>query len=261
MFHASNHREFTTKGIGVAAVLLALFGGFTAYAAPAPLVLSTMTGQPPTANFLGENPSNDARRVADWAMASGDTTGLPFIIVDKIQAKVFVFDGVGQLRGATSALLGMAHSDDTVPGIGNRKLSSIRPEERTTAAGRFVATLGHDFHEDILWIDYDSALALHRVAIGKPSDRRLQRLATASADDKRVSYGCVNVPVKFYEDIVVRAFTGTSGIVYILPETKSIEDVFAMPAIAKSEVGKDAQHIASWLPSPRTIDLAAHAYP
>ncbi len=161
-------------------------------------------------------------------MASGDNDGLPFVIIDKIRAKVFVFDTGGRLRGATFALLGKARGDDSVPGIGSRKLSTIRPEERTTPAGRFVATLGHDFEQDILWIDYDASISLHRVVTGDPGDHRLQRLATISPLDKRISYGCVNVPVKFYEDVVLETFTGTTGIVYILPEIKTIRDVFSM---------------------------------
>ena len=206
-------------------------------ARPAPLTPPPSAGQPPSANFLGEVTSKDARRVADWVMASGDNNGLPFIIIDKISARVFVFDDSGRLRGASFALLGKAQGDDSVPGIGNRKLSTIRPDERTTPAGRFVATLGHDFDHDILWIDYATSVSLHRVITGNPGDHRLQRLTTTSSLDKRITYGCINVPVKFYEDVVLRTFTGTTGVAYILPETKKIEDVFSLSGGA---VGSDA---------------------
>ncbi|MDB5365151.1 MAG: L,D-transpeptidase [Rhodospirillales bacterium] len=181
-----------------------------------------------TANFLGEAASDDVRRVADWAVASGDTSGMPFVLVDKLRAKVFVFAPDGRLRGASMALLGMARGDDSVAGIGSRKLSTIRPEERTTPAGRFVAMLGRDFVQDLLWVDYESSLSLHRVVTGAPGDHRSQRLATSSTSDKRISYGCINVPAKFYDDVVRPIFKGTRGIVYILPDTKPIEDVFAM---------------------------------
>jgi hypothetical protein len=93
-------------------------------------------------------------------------------------------------------------------------------------AGRFVAKLGRDFTHDVLWIDYGKALSLHRVVHGNPGDHRLQRLATSSTSDKRISYGCINVPVKFYDDVVLGTFTGTAGIVYILPEVKTIRQVF-----------------------------------
>lgn len=192
----------------------------------APSVPLPQADQLRQANFHGEAASPDARRVADWVVSSGDNNGLPFVVIDKIHAKVFVFDRAGQLHGATLALLGKARGDDTVPGIGNRKLKAIRPEERTTPAGRFVAFLGHDLERDILWIDYDAAISLHRVITGNPGDHRRQRLATASPLDKRISYGCINVPTKFYEDIVLKIFTGTKGIVYILPEVKDIKTVF-----------------------------------
>ena len=57
--------------------------------------------------------------------------------------------------------------------------------------------------------------------------KELERLATATTLDKRISYGCINVPVKFYENVVHPAFTGTNGIVYVLPETRSTREVFA----------------------------------
>jgi hypothetical protein len=198
--------------------------------------------QPQSADFSGEIASGDARRVADWVVASGDNKNLPFVIIDKVRAKVFVFGQDGRLRGASLALLGKARGDDSVPGIGTRKLSTILPEERTTPAGRFVASLGHDLDHDILWIDYDAAISLHRVITGTPGDHRLQRLATASPLDKRISYGCVNVPVKFYEDVVLKMFTGTTGIVYILPEVKRVEDVFSLSDGAGDSSGAVRNH-------------------
>ena len=179
------------------------------------------------ANFGMEVFSVESRKLADWVVDSADNGKLPFMIVDKAQARVFVFDAQGQLRGASSALLGLAIGDDTVPGIGQRKLSSIRPEERTTPAGRFVASLDRDIHgHEVLWVDYDSALSLHRVVTGLPKDRRAERLASSSPLDNRISFGCINVPVKFYEQVISPSFTGTNGIVYILPETRSARDVF-----------------------------------
>lgn len=179
------------------------------------------------ANFGAEVFSPEARNLADWVVDSADNGKLPFIIIDKVQARLFVFDVQGQLLGASAALLGSAVGDDSVPGIGQRKLSSIRPEERTTAAGRFVASLDRDVNgQEILWVDYDSALSLHRVVTGHPKERRAERLATPSPLDNRISFGCINVPVKFYEQVVSPFFTGTTGIVYILPETRSAREVF-----------------------------------
>jgi hypothetical protein len=183
---------------------------------------------PKRANFERESASQDARHVADWVVDSGDNCSMPFVIVDKKDAKVFVFDADGRLRGAAPALLGLAIGDDAVRGIGDRKLSSIRPEERTTPAGRFVAALGFNSSgKEILWVDYDGAVSMHPVVTTKPEERRTQRLATPTPLDNRISYGCINVPAKFFENVVRPAFTGTNGIVYVLPETRSAREVFA----------------------------------
>ncbi|MBN1662571.1 MAG: hypothetical protein JW943_03110 [Deltaproteobacteria bacterium] len=147
---------------------------------------------------------------------------MPFVIVDKKDAKVFVFHADGRLRGAAPALLGIASGDDAVPDIGSRKLSRIRPEERTTPAGRFEAALGHSLSgQEILWVDYDGAVSIHPVITTMPRERRLQRLATATPLDNRISYGCINVSANFFKNTVRPAFTGTSGIVYVLPESGS----------------------------------------
>lgn len=189
---------------------------------------STMETQPveehrsKRANFERESASHQARREADRVVASGDNHRMPFVIVDKTDAKVFVFYADGRLRGAAPALLGLAIGDDAISGIGYRKLSSIRPEERTTPAGRFVAALGINLHgKEILWVDYDGAVSIHPVVTTKPEERREQRLGTPTPLDNRISYGCINVPAKFFNNVVRPAFAGTNGIVYVLPETRS----------------------------------------
>lgn len=184
--------------------------------------------RPKRVDFEREGVSQEARHMADWIVDSGDNHSLPFAIVDKIDAKVFVFDAHGQLRGAAAVLLGLATGDDSVPGIGTRKLASISPKERTTPAGRFLASIGRNISgKKILWVDYEAAISLHPVITSNVKERRAQRLATPSPLDNRISYGCINVPVKFFNSVVSPAFTGTNGIVYVLPETRTQQNVFA----------------------------------
>jgi hypothetical protein len=188
------------------------------------------------ADFAREPASRDARHIGDWVVDSGDNRGLPFVIIDKREARIFVFDAGGRIRGAAPALLGLARGDDTVPGIGDRELSTIRPEERTTPAGRFVAERGMSFRgEDVVWVDYDSGVSLHRVITGNPRDRRLERLATPTPADNRISYGCINVPAAFYNNVVNPSFTGTSGIVYVLPETRPVRQVFSSYDVGRNQ--------------------------
>jgi len=186
---------------------------------------------PPTtqwqaAGSAAPSPSAATETVLQWVVGSNDNTGLPFVIIDKVDARVYVYNQAGTFQGASYALLGAARGDDSAPGIGSQTLSSITPSERTTPAGRFVAVLGRDLEHDVLWIDYDQALALHRVVHGDPTDHRLERLAINSSKDKRISYGCVNVPSGFFDDVILPSFRGTKGIVYILPEVKTLKQIF-----------------------------------
>ena len=202
---------------------------------------SAAAAEPGRADFKDAAPSDEARQLADWVLDSNNNRRLPFLIVDKKAAMVFAFHADGLLRGAAPVLLGMAVGDDSVPGIGQRKLSTIRPEERTTPAGRFVAALDRNLHgADILWIDYDAAISLHRVVTTSPQERRAERLASPSPLDNRISYGCINVPVKFFDHVVKPAFKGNKdnkGIVYVLPETRSAREVFGSYDVAQHHAG------------------------
>ena len=184
--------------------------------------------RPVRADFRGDSAPDDVRRMADWVIASADNGGLPFIVVDKKDAEVFVFDRQGQILGTAPALLGLAVGDDSAPDVGNKPLSAIPPNDRTTPAGRFVAYLGQEpGKSNFLWVDYKDNISLHRVVTGRPQDHRLQRLATPTPLDNRITFGCINVPVDFFERTVLPAFKGTEGIVYILPEIKATRDVFS----------------------------------
>jgi hypothetical protein len=165
--------------------------------------------------------------LADWIADSGNNDGMDFIIVDKIFARVYTFDAGAHLRGTSPVLLGSAKGDDSVPGIGSRPISQVRPSERTTPAGRFVAERGRNAQgEDVIWVDYDAAVSMHRVRASNARERRLERLATPSVTDNRISYGCINVPVKFYETNIRPIFASRRALVYVLPEVRSTQQVF-----------------------------------
>ena len=171
----------------------------------------------------------DAQQLAAWIRATGNNQAQPFAVIDKKAARVHVFDAAGTLRGSSPVLLGLAVGDDSVPGIGERKMSEIRPAERTTPAGRFVSEPGRNLQgEDIVWIDYDAAVSMHRVRSGNKAERRLERLATPTVADNRISYGCVNVPVAFYDALIKPLLGEQAAVIYVLPETRSARAVFGM---------------------------------
>ncbi|MEJ8835556.1 hypothetical protein [Ramlibacter sp. AN1133] len=179
------------------------------------------------ADFGQQAVSAEARHVADWVIGSNDHAGRPFVVVDKVHPRVFVFDGQGVLQGTAPALVGLARGDETAPGVGQRPMAGIRPEERTTPAGRFIASLERSLKgEEILWVDYDAGVALHPVSVAVAKERRLQRLASLAPADHRITYGCINVPAQFFAEVVAPLFRGGMGVVYVLPETRSAREIF-----------------------------------
>lgn len=184
---------------------------------------------PHGADFAGQRASPDARFMADWVIDAKDNRNLPFVIVDKKDARIFVFEPGGHLRGTSPVLLGLALGDHNVVGLNKRDLARMDPRERTTPAGRFISEPGRNLQgEDIVWIDYDAALAIHRLRPSAPKERRAERLASPTPDDNRISLGCVVVPVAFYENVVRPMLSRTRGVVYVLPETRSVRDVFGV---------------------------------
>ncbi|HYW56579.1 MAG TPA: hypothetical protein VE934_06450 [Polaromonas sp.] len=217
-------------GIGCAVVALILPGQVTSRQSR-PVVAH----QQPVlvADFAGEEASPEIRRFASWIMSTADHRGMPFVLVDKQHVRVFVFEAGGRLLGATPALMGSAVGDDSVAGIGEREISAIQPHERTTPAGRFVSVPGvNSTGEDIVWVDYDAAVSMHRVRAKEPSERRLERLASATPDDNRISFGCINLPAPFYDGVVKPVLGSSRGVIYVLPETRSTTDVFQAYAAA-----------------------------
>jgi hypothetical protein len=193
-----------------------------------PTASATATPAGRVADFGAVTPGPDTRRLADWVADTGDHHDRPFFIVDKRRARLYVFDHHARLQADSPVLLGAARGDDSVPGIGSRALAQILPEERTTPAGRFVAEAGRNLKgEDIVWVDYDAAVSMHRVRTGNRQERRAERLATPGIDDNRISYGCINVPATFYDRHVDPVFAaGDTALVYVMPETRPVLEAF-----------------------------------
>lgn len=186
-------------------------------------------------DFGAHAPPPVVRQLAFWVVDSADNGELPFVVIDKRGAQVWVFERGGRLAGTTPALLGYAPGDHTVPGIGQRPIEQVRPEERTTPAGRFVAEPGRNaLGEDVVWVDYDAAVSMHRVRLTNPQERRAERLATPTTDDNRISYGCINLPPSFFDEVVWPRLGNRRAVVYVLPEVKSFAEVF--PAAAAQAV-------------------------
>lgn len=181
----------------------------------------------PLADFRNVRAGKDVVQLANWVSYTYDSGRRPFVIIDKKDAKMYVFDGWGKLWSTSPVLVGMAVGDDSAPGVGSKRLSQLKPSEKTTPAGRFEARPGKDNHgADVVWIDYDAALSMHAVASVSASERRAERMATPDPSDNRISNGCINLPPKFFTGVLWPTVRKSGAIVYVLPETRSIAQQF-----------------------------------
>jgi hypothetical protein len=169
--------------------------------------------------------SDTVVELAGWVVATKDNHGYPFIIMDKAAAQVLVFGPDGRLRGAAPGLFGSAIGDHTVAGIAGMALRDIPAKDRTTPAGRFVGGFGPSIGGGrTLWVDYDSAVALHALS-DIPAEKRDKRLGSPTPDDNRITNGCINVSPAFFETVISPTFQA-GGLFYVLPDAAPLAEAF-----------------------------------
>jgi hypothetical protein len=99
------------------------------------------------AQLAREHAAPEVQQVAAWAIDSSDHAGLPFVVVDKTQARLFAFDPRGHLQGSAPVLLGASHADGP---------AAVAP------AGRFVADPRRSANsEGIVWVGAGVVLSLN----------------------------------------------------------------------------------------------------
>jgi hypothetical protein len=185
------------------------------------------------ADFRGHPASADAQRVADWSVHSADSRGLPFIIVDKVNARAYAFDRYGMLIDSTPILIGMGVGDKFAPGVLQLDMYQTKPSQRVTPAGRFFAEEDRNLEgEKVLWVDYDAGIALHRLPKKFTKQRRQERIVSPDPAEHRITYGCINVPSPFYDRVVATHFRSRGGYVYVLPDSTPLSAVFRIHDVA-----------------------------
>ena len=190
--------------------------------------------------------SGMVQQFAQDVVRSADAEGRTFGVIDKPSATLWIFDAQGRPVASSPVLVGQAVGDVAPPDIGTRPLSKVKLHEKVTNAGRFVTEAGSNHKgEDIVWLDYNAALSMHRVR-NVPGESRTKRLQTPTVADNRISFGCVNIPASFYDRYIDPLFSRSKGVVYVLPETKPIASLFPF-----ADGSVPAQAVAQQIPAAR----------
>ena len=147
-------------------------------------------------------------------VAQNDNQGKQFIVADKQAGTLTMYTASGQQITSTPTLFGKTKGDSV--------------SSKNTPSGRFetkqanVSTEGYGGSAQVLTQNGQnlqlggSSYAIHRVYTKYASENRQGRLDTPTATDNRISLGCINVPVDFY-DTYLNSDQGT--VVYVMPET------------------------------------------
>jgi len=199
--------------------------------------------------------SNEVRTIAEFAVG-GDAGGKPFVVVDKSNARMTVFDAKGKIVEETPALLGKSVGDRFSEARKNaRTIEEVEASgQKVTPAGRFTGQVTPDReYGSVLRFNETSnggtTVAIHQTYTGTPSERRPERIASSTTSDNRVSFGCVNVPKEIYD----RNFSniGDRFTVYVLPEKSSFEEVgLPKPKEKDAPVSTAKESLTDAPPSP-----------
>ena len=191
------------------------------------------------ADFAGQAAPQDVVQVANWVSVTHNNGKRAFVLIDKKQAQLYVFDPQGKLKSRTPVLVGKAIGDKAMPGSGDKPIAQLKEDEKTTPAGRFLAMRGKNTRgQDVLWIDYQQAIAMHRLASVSAEEHRAERIASADPSAHRISNGCVNVPPQFYDSVLKPTITKLGAIIYVLPETMPPQQVFGSLDVNRPQVAQ-----------------------
>jgi hypothetical protein len=184
----------------------------------------------PTVDFKDSKPSSNVRVVAEWIVLNNDNQGKVFTLADKEAGKIFFFDPQGKLIDSSPALYGYTKGDFLPPGRLSRDTTIDKKSDYITPAGRFETTTSNT-KEYGLVADYlkgsATDLAIHRVYLKKPEQKREARLNSDTGKDNRISKGCINLPEDIAKEVIPML---DDSVVYVIPETiegKKIHQAFS----------------------------------
>jgi L,D-transpeptidase catalytic domain len=172
--------------------------------------------------------SSPELRVSLIANRNGDRD---FLMVDKNLGKIILFAN-GRPIFTRPALTGESMADRIPPDAWRVPWSQQHDVKyKVTPAGRFTITRDHDSALGELFDinelqGRDWTIAIHRVWLGKPSERRDVRLRSVMDQDKHITNGCIDVDPSTMVQLA-RLLPNRGMPLYILPNDENlIADVF-----------------------------------
>src|ERR1700722_19965918 len=221
--HASHIRPHVVRAVAETAGAPPL----PTYQVPPPAI-DTSVGEPISLAYHAppEPPtlSEQESAAGQMAIAKGDKT---FLMVDKALGKIILFENGLPVFGGP-ALTGESMADRLPEHELTEKFDDLNaPNTKITPAGRFTIQRGYekdvggelfDVHE-IRGKDW--GIAIHQVYLGIPSEHRAARIKSPSAEDKHITFGCINGTPEASRSLLRELPEKSATPLYILPEDAS----------------------------------------
>ena len=178
-------------------------------------------------------------------------TGKWFMVADKPNGMLHIFKEDGSHALSDATLYGKDAGDVL------DKVSSLEGGPKITPAGKFTmkeSPADYAGKTSLILVeskDHTGYIAVHAADVSTPSERRLARLETPTAEDNRISYGCINTKHDtFIKEIKPHINELDGGLIFVLPDaTETTAEMFKpetevverteTPATAKAEGARD----------------------
>jgi hypothetical protein len=178
------------------------------------------------AGSMSELAKSVYERMAPVAQKSGKA----FIIADKPNGMIHAFDADGTVIAQDTALYGKDKGD-----VLDGKSSLTGAGAKITPAGKFSLKVQKDDKytggytitmPQTVQFEGDGVIAVHAAYLGNKVEDRQGRLATKGADDKRISYGCINTSHDtFLNKLLPNIGKFDGGMSFVLPDNAELTDV------------------------------------
>ena len=161
-----------------------------------------------------------------------------FMITDKADGKLHVFDAKGDPVVQAPALTGRGVGDKVIGGNG------------VTPAGKFTLQIAQDpeyysgYRYDLVEsADATGVIAVHAVWNGTKSEKRSERLASKTAADNRISWGCINTTNEVFTEKLLPNWEHLNGsLMFVMPENAAdLERMFPAKTSVTSKGASSAE--------------------
>lgn len=188
--------------------------------------------------------SAEAQRVYEIMAPVATQNGKSFFIADKPNGMIHAFAANGSFMASAPSLYGKAAGDVLTKGRNEaNSTSDVNEDGKVTPAGTFKMEAGESSYTGgyVLYLvdpktgvgvgankaGGGAVVAVHSVYNGNANENREGRLDTNTANDNKISFGCINTAEDFFVDSVrpnIESFDG--GMVFVMPDDVSQTDQY-----------------------------------